>query len=311
MKKLISITAIILVVSIISTLCFAAALGTEFIDYAANGELDQALEKLENKLEALDDRLDGSYFDYDDYDDYDGMLKSKTTVEPEAYTADSITIGTDAAEVVLMPSQDGNFSAEVMTYSRHDSDSVQAASILRDYSENGTEYTVYIKSPDTAMSYGIKAVFYIPDTVKTVVFKSSVGKIKADGGIVLDSLDANVETGSASLERADIDKCNINVETGKIDIENGFTVRTSLTAHVATGKIDCRLPFADSYTVTYSAQSCELDSDMPINIRLFDSNGNPTSTVKPSGKLTSAGTSENTVEADFSVDTGKIEFDTD
>lgn len=310
MKKFLSITAIILVISVISTLCFAAALGTEFVNYAASGELEQVLETVENKLEAFDDRFDGSYHDID-FDDYDGTLKTKTAVEPEAYQSQSIVIGTDAAQVVLMPSQDGYLSAEVMTYYKNGSDSAQSASVLREYSENGVDCNLYIKAPDTDASFGIKAIVYIPDTVKNVSFVASVGELEADGGIVLDSLNTNIGTGSADIERANIDKCNISVDTGKIDLENGFSAGTSVTAHVGTGKIECILPFAAGYSVNYSAQTCKLDDDMQINIKLFDSDGNPTNTVKPSGKIVSSDASEKTVEANLTVDTGKIEFDTD
>lgn len=306
MKKLMAVSAIVLVISAISFFGFAAAYGKGVVD----GKYENYFNDIENKLEAIEERFDNSYHDFD-FDDYDGTLKTKTTVEPEAYQAQSIVIGTDASQVVLMPSQDGYLSAEVMTYSRTDSDSLQSASVLREYSENGVDYNLYVKAPDTNASFEIKAIVYIPDTVKDVIFVSSVGELEADGGIVLDSLNANIGTGSADIERANIDKCNISVDTGKIDIESGFSAGTSVTAHVGTGKIDCTLPLAAGYTVNYSAQTCKLDDDMPINIKLFDSDGNPTNTVKPSGKIESSDTSEKTVEANLSVNTGKIEFDTD
>lgn len=310
MKKFISITAIILVISVISTLCFGVALGSEFVDYAASGELDRAFEELEAKLDALDD----GFFDNDydtDFDDYDGALKGRVTVEPEEYGSESIAIGADSANVILMPSQDGKLSAEVLTYSKS-GDSIQSASVLRDYSENGVDCNIYIKATETNALTEIKAIVYIPNTVKSVRFNSSVGALEADGGLVLDSLVANVTTGSVSLERASVGSCNITVGTGKIDIENGFSAGKDFKGSVATGKIECALSFADSYTVAYSARSCELDTDgRPIGLELFDENGNSTVNAKPSGKIVSAGTDENAVEVNLSVATGKIEFDTD
>lgn len=313
MKKFISVTAIILVISAISALCFFAALGTEFVQYAADGSFDGVLEKLEDKLEMIGDEIEAkySYDEIDDIDDDDWYLSNKTTVKSEKYTSDSIVIGSDSVEVIMMPSSDGKLSAEIMTYSRNEDDEVTEPIVLKDFSDDSRDYKLFIKAREQSYLYKTKAVVYIPENVRNVEFYTSTGEFKADGGIVLDSLNANIGTGSADIERANIDKCNISVDTGKIDIESGFSAGTSVTAHVGTGKIDCTLPFAAGYTVNYSAQTCKLDDDMPINIKLFDSDGNPTNTVKPSGKIESSDTSEKTVEANLSVNTGKIEFDTD
>ncbi|GEM_PF-3014266 len=313
MKKFISVTAIILVISAISALCFFAALGTEFVQYAADGNFDGVLEKLEDKLEMIGDEIEAkySYDEIDDIDDDDWYLSNKTTVKSEKYTSDSIVIGSDSVEVIMMPSSDGKLSAEIMTYSRNEDDEVTEPIVLKDFSDDSRDYKLFIKAREQSYLYKTKAVVYIPENVRNVEFYTSTGEFKADGGIVLDSLNANIGTGSADIERANIDKCNISVDTGKIDIESGFSAGTSVTAHVDTGKIDCTLPFAAGYTVNYSAQTCKLDDDMPINITLFDSDGNPTNTVKPSGKIESSDTSEKTVEANLSVNTGKIEFDMD
>ncbi len=313
MKKFISVTAIILVISAISALCFFAALGTEFVQYAADGNFDGVLEKLEDKLEMIGDEIEAkySYDEIDDIDDDDWYLSNKTTVKSEKYPSDSIVIGSDSVEVIMMPSSDGKLSAEIMTYSRNEDDEATEPIVLKDFSDDSRDYKLFIKAREQSYLYKTKAVVYIPENVRNVEFYTSTGEFKADGGIVLDSLNANIGTGSADIERANIDKCNISVDTGKIDIESGFSAGTSLTAHVDTGKIDCTLPFAAGYTVNYSAQTCKLDDDMPINIKLFDSDGNPTNTVKPSGKIESSDTSEKTVEANLSVNTGKIEFDTD
>ena len=313
MKKFLSITAIILVISVISTLCFAAALGTEFVQYAADGNFDGVLEKLEDKLEMIGDEIEAkySYDEIDDLDDDDWYLSNKTNVKSEKYTSDSIVIGSDSVEVIMMPSSDGKLSAEIMTYSRNGDDEATEPIVLKDFSDDSRDYKLFIKAREQSYLYKTKAVVYIPENVRNVEFYASTGEFKADGGIVLDSLNADIETGSADIERANIDKCNISVDTGKIDLENGFSAGTSVIAHVGTGKIDCILPFAAGYSVNYSAQTCKLDDDMQINIKLFDSDGNPTNTVKPSGKIVSSDASEKTVEANLTVDTGKIEFDTD
>lgn len=76
MKKLIIITTIVLLASIISTLCFTAALGNDFIAFASgnNMSIEEAFDRLEDDFEdrfdAPDDDLDGSDFD-DDYNMYD------------------------------------------------------------------------------------------------------------------------------------------------------------------------------------------------------------------------------------------------
>ncbi len=76
MKKLIIITTIVLLASIISTLCFTAALGNDFIAFASrnNMSIEEAFDRLEDDFEdrfdAPDDDLDEPDFD-DDYDMYD------------------------------------------------------------------------------------------------------------------------------------------------------------------------------------------------------------------------------------------------
>lgn len=79
MKKLIIITTIVLLASIISTLCFTAALGNDFIAFASrnNMSIEEAFDRLEDDFEDRfeapdDDDLDEPDFD-DDYDmhDYD------------------------------------------------------------------------------------------------------------------------------------------------------------------------------------------------------------------------------------------------
>lgn len=76
MKKLIIITTVVLLASIISTLCFTAALGNDFIAFASgnNMSIEEAFDRLEDdfedRFEAPDDDFDEPDFD-DDYDMYD------------------------------------------------------------------------------------------------------------------------------------------------------------------------------------------------------------------------------------------------
>ena len=76
MKKLIIITAVVLLASIVSTLCFTAVLGNDFIAFASgnNMSIEEALDRLEDdfedRFEAPDDDLDEPDFD-DNYDLYD------------------------------------------------------------------------------------------------------------------------------------------------------------------------------------------------------------------------------------------------
>ncbi len=77
MKKLIIITTVVLLASIISTLCFTAALGNDFIAFASgnNMSIEEALDRLEDDFEDRfeapdDDDFNEPDFDYD-YDMYD------------------------------------------------------------------------------------------------------------------------------------------------------------------------------------------------------------------------------------------------
>lgn len=77
MKKLIIITTVVLLASIISTLCFTAAFGNDFIAFASrnNMSIEEAFDRLEddfdNRFDVSDnDDLDEPDFD-DDYDMYD------------------------------------------------------------------------------------------------------------------------------------------------------------------------------------------------------------------------------------------------
>ncbi len=314
MKKFIIVTAIILVISAISSLCFFAALGTEFVQYAADGNFDGALEKLEDKIEAIGDGIEAkySYDEIDDIDDDDWYLSNKTTVKSEKYTSDSIVIGSDSVEVIMMPSSDGKLSAKIMTYSRNGDDEATEPIVLKDFSDDSREYKLFIKAREQSYLYKTKAVVYIPENVRNVEFYASSGEFKADGGITLDSLTVDIGTGNADLERADIDKCSVNIKSGKADIENGFTAHSSLTVRITTGEIDCKLPVANGYSLSYSAQSCELDgSTALLNATLLDENGVITNTLGRTGKIISSGTADNMLEADLSVESGKIEFDTD
>lgn len=77
MKKLIIITTVVLLASIISTLCFTAALGNDFIAFASrnNMSIEEAFDRLEDDFDdrfdvSDNDDLDEPDFD-DDYDMYD------------------------------------------------------------------------------------------------------------------------------------------------------------------------------------------------------------------------------------------------
>lgn len=311
MKKFIAVTAIILVISAISALCFFAALGTEFVQYAADGNFDGVLEKLEDKLEMIGDGIEAKY-SYDDIDDDDWYLSNKTTVKSEKYTSDSIVIGSDSVEVIMMPSSDGKLSAEIMTYSRNGDDEAAEPIVLKDFSDDSRDYKLFIKAREQSYLYKTKAVVYIPENVRNVEFYAYAGEFKADGGITLDSLTVDIGTGNADLERADIDKCSVIIKSGEADIENGFTAHSSLTVRITTGKIECKLPVANGYSLSYSAQGCELDgSTAALDATLLDENGVITNTLGRTGKIISSGTADNMLEADLSVESGKIEFDTD
>ena len=301
MKKAIIVTLTVFVISAIVTVCLAVGLGANAFKevFDNSGSFAEMLDNFEDRFDSVEDGIE---------DRFDPELENKENIietlvlDGFEFNNDTVRIGCDAAEIIIIPSSDEKLSAKTDIYSFKEISNEY--DVHKDY--NG--YDIYITKIDGTVKSLAKATVYIPGTVKNIVVESDVADVKINNMTFAD-IDISVGAGEVEIENTTVDNCNITVNTGEVELDNNFKAEKSLNVEVNTGEISYKLPHSQNAVINYSVNTGSAEAkDGLSGYKAFDSDGNAVTVIKRSGKLESESGTENAVTVNFDVNVGEIDF---
>ncbi len=320
MKKAIIISAVVLAAAIISTVCFGAAVGYQNIERYWDGNPREFFDNVENAV---------SYGDSDDWSAMENPSNLRETREMELSSPmegkDTLRIHADAAEVEIMKSADGSFSADVDIYSlsgKYDTERYNLTST--------SEYDVYLgcnsaKKPNCAAVLRVA----VPDSVKNLVIDVDAGEVDVTGltlgsldvklsagnveihSLTADGIKATVEAGNFETENCNVKNADVNINMGNAELSESFIYTESLKVNVNMGDAEIALPrYPQAFSLSYDASmgNIEIDDDY----RDYGIGSKSSSGISQSGTFSRNPQSlpvEEIIKIDVSVSMGNIKID--
>lgn len=320
MKKAIIISAVVLAAAIISTVCFGAAVGYREIDKYWDGNPREFFDNMENAV---------FYGDFDDWSEMETPNNLRETKEmdslPSMEGKDTLRIHADAAEVEIIRSADGSFSADADIYSlsgKYDTDRYNLTST--------SEYDVYLgcnsaKKPNCAAVLRVA----VPDSIKNLVIDVDAGEVDVTGltlgsldvklsagnveihNLTADGIKATVEAGNLETENCNVKNAEVNINMGNAELSESFIYTKSLKVNVDMGDAEIALPRppqAFSFNYDASMGNIEIDDDFQdYGIGLNSSSG--LSQNGTFGRNPQSLPIEEIIKIDVSVSMGNIKID--
>ena len=228
MKKAMIVCAILCVVSLLSTVGFAAVLGTQAVGglFGSSGVVRQWWN------EVRDQDVPGQIsqqIQQEIQDDDDAPLQSTESLDFQA--GETLTVRADRGDIRLVKGTGDRVEVSLQQYAYGQlSEPVYTVSV-----QNDSEVTL---SSAEQQGSGVKAVLEIrvPDRVKNITVSTGIGDIDATG-ITPGTLTATVTTGDVELDYLTADTVTVNVTTGDVSVDRNTNVG-ALQIAVVRGEVD-------------------------------------------------------------------------
>lgn len=319
MKKAIIISAVVLAVAIISTVCFGAAVGYREMDKYWDGNPGEFFDRMENAV---------SYGDFDDWSAMETPSNLRETRGMDLLSPmegkDTLRIHADAAEVEIIRSADGSFSADMDIYSLSGKYDAQRYNL-----SSTSEYDVYLECDSDKKPNCVAALrVVVPDSIKNLVVDVDAGEVDVTG-LTLASLDVKLsagnveihnltaddiklalEAGNLETENCNVQNAEVNINMGNAELSESFIYTKSLKVNVEMGDAEIALPrYPQAFTLNYDMSMGNLERDDDYDGRDVDfhsSGGSQNGTVSRNPQSLPV---EEIIKIDVSVSMGNIKID--
>lgn len=299
MKKAMIVCAILCVVSLLSTVGFAAVLGTQAVGglFGSSGVVRQWWN------EVRDQDVPGQIsqqIQQEIQDDDDAPLQSTESLDFQA--GETLTVRADRGDIRLVKGTGDRVEVSLQQYAYGQlSEPVYTVSV-----QNDSEVTL---SSAEQQGSGVKAVLEIrvPDRVKNITVSTGIGDIDATG-IALSALTATVTTGDAELEYITADTVTVNVTTGDVSVDRNTNVG-ALQIAVVRGEVDYDVPLATPFTLNYAIATGTVELDDGVRRSYFVESDRSGAGV--SGKVTLSADGQTLQTVSVQIETGKLEVSND
>ena len=299
MKKAMIACAILCVISLLSTVGFAAALGTQAVGglFGSSGVVRQWWN------EVRDQDVPGQIsqqIQQEIQDDDDAPLQSTESLDFQA--GETLTVRADRGDIRLVKGTGDRVEVNLQQYAYGQlREPVYTVSV-----QNDSEVTL---SSAEQQGSGVKAVLEIrvPDRVKNITVSTGIGDIDATG-ITPGTLTATVTTGDAELEYITADTVTVNVTTGDVSVDRNTNVG-ALQIAVVRGEVDYDVPVATTFTLNYAVTTGTVEFDDGVQRSYFVESKRSGAGV--SGKVTLSADGQTTQTVSVQIETGKLEVSND
>ena len=230
MKKAMSITTVLLVVSFITTLCLGAALGSQGLRalFRDGGIVDRWSQN-------ISDRADVSLYDADwDEEGRQYMFQSDSaTLEG---TPDALTVTANVGNIRVRTSTGDAIKVVLEQYSRRSNPTSKY-----EFTVEGGD--IVLTAADELDGTTATMTVYVPYALTSLSVKTALGDVEITD-VSARTLTAQADTGELDVERVTADTAELRVALGDMDIGGGVQITQSLTAENACGDISLDLPAA-------------------------------------------------------------------
>lgn len=299
MKKAMIVCAILCVISLLSTVGFAAALGTQAVGglFGSSGVVRQWWN------EVRDQDVPGQIsqqIQQEIQDDDDAPLQSTESLDFQA--GETLTVRADRGDIRLVKGTGDRVEVSLQQYAYGQlSEPVYTVSV-----QNDSEVTL---SSAEQQGSGVKAVLEIrvPQNVKNVTLSTGTGDIDATG-ITPAALTATVTTGDVELDYLTADTVTVNVTTGDVSVDRNTNVG-ALQIAVVRGEVDYDVPVATPFTLNYAIATGIVELDDGVRRSYFVESKRSGAGV--SGKVTLSADGQTLQTVSVQIETGKLEVSND
>lgn len=299
MKKAMIVCAILCVVSLLSTVGFAAVLRTQAVGglFGSSGVVRQWWN------EVRDQDVPGQIsqqIQQEIQDDDDAPLQSTESLDFQA--GETLTVRADRGDIRLVKGTGDRVEVSLQQYAYGQlSEPVYTVSV-----QNDSEVTL---SSAEQQGSGVKAVLEIrvPDRVKNITVSTGIGDIDATG-ITPAALTATVTTGDVELDYLTADTVTVNVTTGDVSVDRNTNVG-ALQIAVVRGEVDYDVPVATPFTLNYAIATGTVELDDGVRRSYFVESKRSGAGV--SGKVTLSADGQTTQTVSVQIETGKLEVSND
>lgn len=273
MKKTIITLAVLFVISLICTVCFGTALGSQAIVgfFRDDGVLDSWVDRVEDWGEAavrvndLDDILDEGSKAY--------LFDSK---EVELSAGDTLFLDVDCGDVRILRGTDDTVKATLEQYSKRNNPTTKYELKV----EN--ESTLRLTAQSNTRGVSARLTVYLPQQLSDLRVEVDIGdvylenlaadalSVQLDTGdldlknVTADTLSVKLNTGDLDLERITAKNIALDVKTGDIDIDRSVTASEALTLDCACGDVDFELPETAPFSLEYTVRMGDAEIDSSV-----------------------------------------------
>lgn len=297
MKKAIIATAVVLVLSFVSTVCFGVALGSQGLRafFRDGGVLDEWSGAVSDWSDAL------LYTDaLADTDERENLFSNEGTL---LEAADSLKITANCGKVRVLQGTGEQVEVTLAQYSSRVNPS--------------PKYVLSVPQPGeiqlSAASDldGVAAVLtvYVPKALTALTVDVRYGSVEVRD-ISVGDMDITLDAGDLDLAGCTLTTAELRVNTGEIDIENTVTVTESLCVDCACGDVHIEIPETAPFTMQYAVQTGNAEIEAEIPSELIRTVTRKNSSCQ--GALQRAGAdSTSGAQYSISVNLGNLEIGTD
>lgn len=300
MKKAIWITAVVMVVSLICTVCFGAALGSQGVQTLLAQDWEQKVNDWSRNLDSIDNALNviDEFADVD----IDDMPRIGEQIA-ELSLQNDLHIRMDCGEVIVKRGTGDKVIAKLEQFSRNLNET--RSLVLTVTNEN----TLAVSYPKGWSGIRARLTVTIPHDITTLDIAVKTGELELED-ITVTTLSADVDAGNISLERVNAKTATVHTDVGEIEIDSDTRAQESLIVTNNCGDVEFDIPRTAAFIMDFQVDTGNLQMDSETE-RLY--NGKiRRSAVGSSGSLFRNGTGEDVkYHILITVKLGNLEIDTE
>lgn len=295
MKKALWITATVVVISLICTVCFGVALGSQGVRELLRdgGALDELSENV-NWRELIAYGKEWS----DVMHDEQFLFDSKTLELP---ARDTLKITAEVGEVHIVRGSGDTVRAVLDQFSAREN----PTSHFTLSSVGETE--LHLSAEPTLNGFSARLTVYVPATLKELSVEVETGEAEIED-VSADTLTVKVSTGQAEVKRVTAKNAELRVDTGNAEIDSNVRVTDTLYVHCGCGDVELDMPIGGAKLVQYTVDTGDVELDSSVRTAWLHSDVRKGTSQEGTLSYTLQDTAENgTYQIDVAI--GNIQFD--
>lgn len=250
MKKAIWITATVMVVSLLCTVCFGVALGSQGVQSLISQDWEQKIAYWSQHINSI-----GNALDVIDDIDAENMPKLNEKIS-ELPLSNDFYIRMDCGEVIVKRGSGDKITAKLEQFSWNKE---ETRSLVLAVTNDNTLTVSYPKGWN-----GIRArlTVTIPHDITTLDVTVSAGELELED-ITATTLSAHVKAGDISLERVTVKTATIHADVGEIEIDGDTRAEESLIVTNDCGNVEFDIPRTAPFVLDFQVEmgDIKIDSD--------------------------------------------------